>query len=84
VQAVTVTVTNTGKQMLWSTQKQFNFHTDYTIFVAVKRKSSEDVIISTTKTLETRNTILAVCHERGDDWADTVKARILNVHDLHA
>ena len=31
-----------------------------------------------------RSTILAVCHERGDAWADAVQARLLQVHDLHA
>jgi len=67
VQAVTVTATNTGKHILWSAQKQFNFHTDCYFcgepaIVDKKRKSSEDV--STAKTLETRNTILVVCHDR--------------------
>ena len=27
---------------------------------------------------------LAICHERGDDWANAVQARILYVHNLHA
>ena len=31
-----------------------------------------------------KNTILAVGHERGDTWADTVQARLLNVYDQHA
>ena len=31
-----------------------------------------------------KDKILAVCRERGDTWADTVQARLLNVHDLHA
>jgi len=30
-----------------------------------------------------RDTILSVYHERGNDWADVVKGRILHVHDLH-
>lgn len=46
-----------------------------------KRKSS-DVI--TVRTVETRDTILAVCKERGDDWANVVQARLLHVHNLHA
>ena len=31
-----------------------------------------------------QETVLAVCQERGDDWANAVQARIFNVHDLHA
>ena len=31
-----------------------------------------------------KNKILAVCSERGDSWASAVKARILQVHDIHA
>ena len=34
--------------------------------------------------VEIRDTILAVCQERGDDWANAVQARLLCVHDLHA
>ena len=34
------------------------------------------------RTVETRDTVLAVCQERGDDWANAVQARILQVHDL--
>ena len=36
------------------------------------------------RTVETRNKILGVCQERGDEWANDVQARILHVHDLHA
>ena len=43
-----------------------------------KRKVSDVVPVMT---VETRDTILAVCQERGDDWENT---RILQVHDLHA
>ena len=28
--------------------------------------------------------MLAICHERGDDWANAVQARILHVQDIHA
>ena len=41
-------------------------------------------VVFQVKTVETRDTILAVCRERGDAWADTVQARMLHVHDLHA
>ena len=44
-------------------------------------KSSEVV---TVRTGEISDTILAVRHKRGDDWADVIQARILHVHDLHA
>ena len=46
-----------------------------------KRKSSD---ILTVKTIEMKDTILAVCQERGHSWADSVQARILHIHDLHA
>ena len=46
-----------------------------------KRKVADVVPVWT---VETRDPILAVCQERGDDWANAVQARILQVHDLHA
>ena len=27
---------------------------------------------------------MAICHERGDDWASSVQAQISAVHNLHA
>ena len=36
------------------------------------------------KTVEMKDTILAVCRERGDTLADNVQSRLLNVHNLHA
>ena len=48
---------------------------------AILRKTSD---VFQVKTVETRDTILAVCRERGDAWADAVQARMLHVHDLHA
>jgi len=45
-----------------------------------REKNSEVVSV---RTIKTRDSILAVCHERKDDWADAVQARILHVHDLH-
>ena len=35
-------------------------------------------------TIETKDTILKICSERGDEWSDTIRARLLNVHDLPA
>ena len=46
-----------------------------------KRKGSDFL---TVRTVETRDTILGVCQERGEEWANAVQARILHVHDLHA
>ncbi len=76
----------TSQQVLRSAEKQFNFRSDcfYCGKPAVlgrKRKISDVVPV---KTVETRDTILDVCKERGDDWANAVQARILHVYDLHA
>ena len=78
--------TNTGKQVLRSAERQFNFSTDCFFCgkpatLGRKRKSSYVVLV---RTVETRDTILKVCCERGDDWANAVQARILHAHDLHA
>ena len=40
--------------------------------------------VVTVRTVETKDTVLAVCQEKGDDWANAVQERILHVHDLHA
>ena len=76
----------TVKQVLRSAEKVFDFSTDCffcgeSVTIGRKRKSTEVV---TVKTVEIREIILAVCRERGDDWANAVQARILHVHDLHA
>ena len=76
----------TGKITLRSAQREFNFSTDCffcgkSALVAKKRKSSEVVPV---RTVEIKDTILAVCREREDDWAKEVQTRILHVHDLHA
>ena len=72
--------------MLRSAERQFNFSTDCFFCgkpatLGRKRKSSYVVLV---RTVETRDTILKVCCERGDDWANAVQARILHAHDLHA
>ena len=36
------------------------------------------------RAVEIKDTILEVCHERGDEWGNAVQARILHVSDLHA
>ena len=35
-------------------------------------------------TIETKYTILKICSERNDDWSETIRARLMNVHDLPA
>lgn len=42
----------------------------------------ENTEVVTVRTVEIKETILAVYHERGDDWANAVQ--ISHVHDLHA
>ena len=70
----------TGRRhVLRSAEKQFNFNTDCFFCGEPAKEGKSDV-----KTVEMKDTILAVCRERSDLWADTVKARLLNVHDLHA
>ena len=69
-----------------SAERQFNFSTDCFFggkpgIFDRKRKVSDVVPV---RTVETRDTVLAVCQERGDDWANAVQVRILHVHDLHA
>ncbi len=34
--------------------------------------------------IETKDTILKICSERGYEWSDTIRARLLNVHYLPA
>lgn len=46
-----------------------------------KRKCSD---IFEVTTLELKETILGICDNRKDDWANAVRARIYNVHDLPA
>ena len=80
-----------ARHVLRSAEQQFNFSTDCFFcgkpaMFGKKRKSSD---VFTVKTVEVRDTILGVCRERGDVWANAVwanavQARILHVHDLHA
>ena len=49
--------------------------------LSLERRECQDVL--QVKTIELKDTVLATCNERGDSWSDTVKARILHVHDLH-
>lgn len=71
---------------LRSSEEVFSFKTDCFFCgkpakVGRKRKRQDVVQV---KTVGLKNTVLATCNERADSWSDTVKARILHVHDLHA
>ena len=78
--------TNTEKQVLRSAEKVFNFSTNcfYCGEPAITGRKRKGTQVIAVRTVETKDTILAICHERGDDWAKAVQARILHVHDLHA
>ena len=85
-QAQEGTVLPAQKQVLRSAERPFNFSTHFFFcgkpaLVGKKRKTPD---VFQVKTVETRDTILAVCRERGDAWAGAVQARMLHVHDLHA
>lgn len=77
---------SSSQQVLRSAEKEFDFSTHCfycgdAVASGKKRKASDVVAV---RTVETKDTILAVCKERGDYWANAVQARILCVHDLHA
>ena len=78
--------TSRDRHILRSSEEGFSFKTDCIfcgrlIKLGRKRKKQEVVQV---KTIEFKDTIMATCRERADDWSDKVKARILHVHDLHA
>ena len=80
------TAVDTARHQLRSAEKQFNFSTDCFFCgtpakLGRKRRSSN---VFPVQTVELRDTILAMFHERGDTWADAVQARLLHIHDLHA
>ena len=47
-----------------------------------KKRKKYDV--ASVRTIKTKDTILAICQERGDSWANAVQGRLLHVHDLCA
>ena len=77
---------NAEKQVLRSAEKEFNFSTNcfYCGEPAISGRKRKGTQVIPVRTVETKDTILAICHERGDDWANAVQARILHVHNLHA
>ena len=77
--------TSEGRPVLRSSEEDFSFKTD--CFFCERpamfgRKRKHDVL--QVKTIGIKETVLKICQERADSWSDTVKARILHVHDLHA
>ena len=69
------TAVDTARHQLRSAKKTSNFRTDYffcgtPVTLGRKRKSFN---VFHVKTVELRDTILALCHERGDTWADAVQ-----------
>lgn len=78
--------TSSESHTLRSSTVSFSYSTDC-LFCGTpaqfgKKRKKPDVL--QVKTIEFKDTLLATCRERGDDWSETVKARILHVHDLHA
>ncbi len=79
-------VPTTSQQMLRSSKSQFNYSSDcfYCGEPAKLGRKRKGLDVLPVRTVETRDTILGVCQERGDEWANAVQDRILHVHDLHA
>ncbi len=77
--------TSSDRPVLRSSEEGFSFKTDCFFCgrpAKLGRKRKHDVIL--VKTIGIKETIVKICQERADSWSDTVKARILHVHDLHA
>lgn len=80
------TSTSSDTHVLRSSEEPFSFKT-HCLFCGSsakfgKKRKTPDVLH--VKTIELKDTLLAICCERADVWSDAVKARILHVHDLHA
>ena len=69
-------------------QQKRNLILALTVFTVVNQQYLErkrkGIQVIPVRTVETKDTTLAICHERGDDWANAVQARILHVHNLDA
>ena len=74
------------KRTLRSNEDIFNFKTHcFYCGQLTKHKGKRKAFdIVNVRTVELKDTILAVCEERMDVWTDAVKKRIMHVHDLHA
>ena len=49
-----------------------------------ERERKRARVVCTVRTMDMQQTILNECEARGDEWAETVRARIQSVHDLPA
>ncbi len=73
--------------MLRSAEKwQFQFSSDcfFCGQPAINQGKRKNPEVTAVRTIELKEKILAICHERGDSWGAAVQTRILPVHDLHA
>ena len=78
--------TSSDRLVLRSSEEGFSFATDCFFCgrpakFGWKRKKYDVLQV---KAIGLKDTLLATCFERADSWSDTVKARIMHVHDLHA
>ena len=79
-------VATSSQTTLRSAESQFEYSTQCfycgePVACGKKRKKYD---VASVRTIETKDTILAICQERGDSWANAVQGRLLHVHDLCA
>lgn len=69
-----------------SEKSQFQFSSDcfFCAQPAINRRKRKSKDVVAVRTIELKDSILAICHQHGDSWAAAVQARIMSVHDLHA
>ena len=64
-------------------EDQFHYDADC-LFCGQPGGSNKHHNVVSLRTITFKNSVLEVCHRRGDAWAETVEARLLHVHDLPA
>ena len=85
--AVSSETTSNRRPLKRKGEQSFSFKTDcffcgYKVEFGEQKKRLQEAFRVTT--IETKQTILGICSERKDEWSETVKARLLHVHDLPA
>ena len=75
--------TSSDRHLLRSSEGGFSFATDC-FFCGRPAKLGRKRKKYDVQTIGLKDTLLTTCYERADSLSDTVKARILHVHDLHA